>query len=200
MQWVIRNDEGDFWSNEDGFVSTRAIATVYEDAEKMEVQLPIGGEWFKCKVQLPSPFKVGAEYTLMNGEKVKFVGVANPSSIYQTMFDQHGHHRYTARDFGRELGTGYKDFGRCINLNLVDMTGYETPIWWKNATNYIIQELMPEMMESLAFAEGYVHEYISMFADPLHIDAEAKAAQQVCIDGHEKMRSVIAKVKEAYRA
>lgn len=55
----------------------------------------------------PGPYRVGRSYKTQGGQTVRFVGVANAGTVYETMFDEHGVHRYTTRDFGRVTGTAH---------------------------------------------------------------------------------------------
>jgi hypothetical protein len=57
------------------------------------------------RLEMSAPFRVGGQYKTQSGDVVTFVGVANEGTSYETMFDQHGVHRYTARDFGRVTGS-----------------------------------------------------------------------------------------------
>lgn len=57
----------------------------------------------------PEPFILGNQYRTQGGRMVRFVGIANEGNSYETMFDQHGHHRYTRRDFGRGTGASWDD-------------------------------------------------------------------------------------------
>mgnify|MGYP003643253943 CR=1 FL=1 len=43
--WVVRNDEGEYWSNEMGWTERKEFASVVDEDERLEVRLPIGGEW-----------------------------------------------------------------------------------------------------------------------------------------------------------
>lgn len=77
---------------------------------------------------LPSPFRIGAEYVLMNGETVKLVAVHNEGTNYESMEDEIGVNRYTTRDFGRVTGTS--EYERNIDIGKIAMMGYVTPIWY----------------------------------------------------------------------
>jgi hypothetical protein len=59
------------------------------------------------EVALPEPYRVGNEYRTQEGKWVRFVGVANEGTSYESMFDEDGVHRYTRRDFGRVTGTAH---------------------------------------------------------------------------------------------
>jgi len=56
-----------------------------------------------------SPYRIGNSYVTRGGETVRFVGVGNAGSTYETMCDEAGVHRYTRRDFGRVTGTDGTD-------------------------------------------------------------------------------------------
>lgn len=45
----------------------------------------------------PNLFKLGETYQTIGGDSVTFMEVANEGTHYETMVDQHGHHRYTRR-------------------------------------------------------------------------------------------------------
>lgn len=51
--------------------------------------------------------RLGYEYLTLEGETVKMMTLHNPGSDYETMADQHGHHRYSRRpsDIGRATGS-----------------------------------------------------------------------------------------------
>jgi hypothetical protein len=55
----------------------------------------------------PVPFRLGNEYQTQAGDWVRFETVHNEGKDYETMADQHGHHRYTRRDFGRVTGAAH---------------------------------------------------------------------------------------------
>lgn len=57
----------------------------------------------------PEPFVLGNQYRTQGGRMVRFVGIANKGSSYETMCDELGHHRYTQRDFGRGTGAPWDD-------------------------------------------------------------------------------------------
>jgi hypothetical protein len=105
---------------------------------------------------MPSPFRVGKSYTLMNGQTVIMVGVSNRGTDYECMCDQYGHYRYTTRDFGRSTGTDAMDYDRFIDLSKVDMTGFEFPYWWR-LMNKEVERTMSNA-EYEAFSNGVMVE------------------------------------------
>jgi len=90
---------------------------------------------FKSIYLFPSPFLLNCSYTLMNGDVIDLVEIHNEGTSFETMVDRQGINRYTTRDFGRVTGSSGGDVARNIDLSYLDMTGYESPIWWKEVLN-----------------------------------------------------------------
>lgn len=68
----------------------------------------------------PMELVLGREYTTTDDKKVVMKGISNPGTDYETMYDQHGHHRYSrsqGRIIGRLTGTRLKEPGH-IKLGL----------------------------------------------------------------------------------
>jgi len=61
-----------------------------------------------------STFRVGGRYRTQGGEIIKFVGVANSGTNFETMYDEAGVHRYTRRDLGRVTGSAH-DYSNPLN-------------------------------------------------------------------------------------
>ncbi|GGX30333.1 hypothetical protein GCM10007242_41170 [Pigmentiphaga litoralis] len=64
--------------------------------------------------QKPVPFRLGNEYQTQSGEWVRFVSVSNAGTVYESMADENGVHRYTTRDYGRVTGTAH-DYSDPLN-------------------------------------------------------------------------------------
>ena len=45
MKWVIVDDDGDYWNNEEGWVENRGDATEFTELESQAFNLPVGGTW-----------------------------------------------------------------------------------------------------------------------------------------------------------
>lgn len=118
--------------------------TVAKVAKRME---EIQRQYFK-----PSPFMVGKSYPLMNGETIIIVAVTSRGTEYECIRDQHGHHRYSTRDFGRSTGTDAMDYDRFIDLSKVNMTGFEYPYWWQLMNKEVVNFMSNDDYE--AFSEG----------------------------------------------
>lgn len=58
-------------------------------------------------VATPEPFIVGNRYRTVGGDLVRLVEVHRAGTMYETMTDEEGVHRYTSRDFGRGTGTDH---------------------------------------------------------------------------------------------
>jgi hypothetical protein len=43
---VIRNEVGDYWSNDIGWTSYPQLAEIFEPQEMIDFILPIGGKWY----------------------------------------------------------------------------------------------------------------------------------------------------------
>lgn len=80
---------------------------------------------------LPSPFKLGQSYKLLNGTMVTIIQIHNEGTIYETIEDQMGVNRYSTRDFGRVTGSS-SSYSWYIDLLEIDMSEYNGyPLWWK---------------------------------------------------------------------
>ncbi len=44
-KWIIKNANGECWSNEHGWVQHSSDADVFEGEDKLFAQLPIDGKW-----------------------------------------------------------------------------------------------------------------------------------------------------------
>ncbi|AJD81912.1 hypothetical protein YenMTG1_102 [Yersinia phage vB_YenM_TG1] len=53
----------------------------------------------------PATFSKDYEYITLGGSVVTMQGISNPGTSYETLYDEHGHHRYSKRDFGRCTGS-----------------------------------------------------------------------------------------------
>lgn len=88
---------------------THAFSEVLEDSrvQGRTSRCVCGARLWEPAAKLKGPYEIGKSYQTQGGETVTFVGVANEGTIYETMHDEHGVHRYTTRDFGRVTGTAH---------------------------------------------------------------------------------------------
>lgn len=100
-------------------IKTTFEVTPRQIADLMVTAIESGiGYWCKEVTCLRAKgiLKVGDVYNAFDGSQIRLVGVSkeNAGTIYETMFDEEGVHRYSTRDFGRVTGT--KDDPRSLNL------------------------------------------------------------------------------------
>lgn len=50
--FAIRNDDGDWWENLNGWTEFLESATIFTEAQKNSLTLPIGGRWIELECEL----------------------------------------------------------------------------------------------------------------------------------------------------
>lgn len=136
----------------------------------------------------PVPFRVGNEYQTQAGEWVRFVGIANEGTDYETMFDEKGHHRYTRRDFGRGTGTAhdYSDPGNTPPLYLAAPTESAAAPADQNAARLAFLHSVNKDSDGYEYGvakvkfspSGQIESFLWALSDHSDIDAAMLATQQ----------------------